>query len=95
MRGYDDRLDRAAPRRPASARAARSSRTPVVGQAAAGVTAKMILEEKLAIRVHFFRQEKSFQDLFDMVVRDAEPTEFGMKEYGVCGVCGASGSTNF
>ena len=55
----------------------------------------MILEEKLAIRVHFFRQKKSFQDLFDMSVRDAEPTEFGMKEYDVCGVCGASGSTNF
>jgi len=55
----------------------------------------MILEEKLAIRVHFFRQKKSFQDLFDICVRDAVLTEFGIKEYGPCGVCGASGSTNF
>jgi hypothetical protein len=93
VRGYDDRLDRAAP----TGFGQGGAQQPHAGrrQAAAGVTAKMILEEKLAIRVHFFRQEKSFQDLFDMVVRDAESTELGTKEYGACGVCGASGSTNF
>jgi hypothetical protein len=38
----------------------------------------MILEEKLATRVHFFRQEKSFQDLFDIRVGDGDLTEFGI-----------------
>jgi hypothetical protein len=38
----------------------------------------MILEEKLAIRVHFFRQEKSFQDLFDIHASDAGLAEFGI-----------------
>jgi hypothetical protein len=55
----------------------------------------MILEEKLAIRAHFFRQEKSFQDLFDIRSGDAVLTEFCIHECGGCGGCGASGSTNF
>jgi hypothetical protein len=38
----------------------------------------MILEEKPAIRVHFFRQEKSFQDLFDIHAGDAGLAEFGI-----------------
>jgi hypothetical protein len=38
----------------------------------------MILEEKIAIRVHFFRQEKSFQDLFDIRAGDAGLAEFGI-----------------
>jgi len=38
----------------------------------------MILEEKLAIRLHFFRQEKYFQDLFDIHAGDAGLAEFGL-----------------